>query len=188
MATAIGSDAPAGTVGRLLAGVEVRLVDDAGADVLVGDPGEVWVRGPVVSPGYFRPGAAALEDRRDADGWIHTGDVAIVDDHGHLAIVDRVKDLIIVSGFNVFPAEVEQVLMLHPDVAAAGVVGEPHPDTGEAVVAHVVPVEGRTVDVDALLAHCRGQLARYKVPRRVEIRSELPQGHGGKLRRRALRP
>ncbi len=181
-------DAPAGTVGGLLPGVEVRLVADDGADVLVGDPGEVWVRGPMVSPGYFRPAGAQPEDRRDAEGWLHTGDVAIVDEQGHLAVVDRVKDLIIVSGFNVFPGEVEEVLTLHPDVAAAGVVGEADPDTGEAVVAHVVAAEGRTVDVDGLIEHCRAHLARYKVPRRVEVRDELPRGLGGKLRRRHLKP
>lgn len=188
VATTLGRpDAPAGTVGGLLPGVEVRLVADDGADVLVGDPGEVWVRGPMVSPGYFRPAGARLEDRRDPDGWIHTGDVAMVDERGHLAVVDRVKDLIIVSGFNVFPGEVEEILALHPDVAAAGVVGEPDPDTGEAVVAHVVAADGRSIDVDDLIGHCRSQLARYKVPRRVEVRDELPQGLGGKLRRRHLR-
>ncbi len=189
VATTLGRPgAPAGSVGGLMAGVEARLVADDGSDVLVGDPGEVWVRGPMVSPGYFRPAGAPLEDRRDAEGWLHTGDLAFVDEHGHLAVVDRVKDLIIVSGFNVFPGEVEETLVLHPDVAAAGVVGEPDPETGEAVVAHVVAAAGRTVDVDGLIEHCRRQLARYKVPRRVEVRAELPLGLGGKLRRRHLRP
>ncbi|MDH5290253.1 MAG: AMP-binding protein [Acidimicrobiia bacterium] len=189
VATTLGRpEAPAGTVGGPLAGVEVRLVDDGGADVLVGDPGEVWVRGPMVSPGYFRPASAPLEERRDAQGWLHTGDVAIVDEQGDLAVVDRVKDLIIVSGFNVFPGEVEAALVLHPDVAAAGVVGQPDPDTGEAVVAHLVAAEGRMIDIDGVIEHCRRHLARYKVPHRVEVRRELPQGLGGKLHRRHLRP
>ena len=112
--------------------------------------------------------------------------MAVVGDDGFLAIVDRVKDLIIVSGFNVYPGEVEQVLQAHPQVAAAVVVGEPDPTTGEAVVAHVVPAAGTTVDVEALLAHTRRHLARYKVPRRVEVRTALPLGLGGKVRRHEL--
>jgi long-chain acyl-CoA synthetase len=201
-ATAAGSAAPAGTVGRLLPGVEARIVDEDGADVLVGDPGELWLRGPMISPGYFSAGPEASSEAgvdsgsggaaggevepRTADGWLRTGDVAVVDDGGNLSIVDRIKDVVIVSGFNVFPGEVETALRSHPDVAEAGVVGRPDPATGEALVAHVVPVAGRSVEVEDLIEHCRHQLARYKVPRRIELRSELPVGIAGKVRRRLL--
>jgi long-chain acyl-CoA synthetase len=187
VATAIGANAPVGSVGPPLAGVEARLVDQGGNDVLVGDPGELWVRGPMVSPGYFGDlTTIAGTARVTAGGWLRTGDVAIVDDDGNLAIVDRLKDLVIVSGFNVFPGEVEAALVGHPDVAAAGVIGEPDPTTGEAVVAFVVPAPGRELDLGSLFEHCRAQLARYKVPHRIEIRAELPRGLGGKLRRYEL--
>jgi long-chain acyl-CoA synthetase len=185
VATSVGTAAPPGSVGRLLPGVEARLVDPSGADVLVGDLGEVWVRGPMVTAGYWAPGGG-LVSAVDDDGWLHTGDLGLVDDDGHLAIVDRVKDLVIVSGFNVHPVEVETVLEAHPAVAAAAVVGEPDPDTGERVVAHVVARPGHTLDPDQLRSHCRQQLARYKVPRRIEVRDQLPVGLGGKLRRRDL--
>ena len=201
VATAVGTDAPVGSVGRILPGIEARLVDDDGDDVLVGDPGRLLIRGPVVTPGYWAPsptpdpaltpGAAAgarpaITPVADEEGWLDTGDVAVVDDDGHLAIVDRAKDLVIVSGFNVYPGEVETVLTTHPAVAAAAVTGEPDPATGEALVAHVVAVPGADLDTDDLLAHCRTQLARYKVPRRVEVRAELPLGLGGKIRRHEL--
>jgi long-chain acyl-CoA synthetase len=175
--------------------VEARIVDAEGRDVLVGDPGELWLKGPMVSPGYIIDGAGepgALADgpspsgARRSDGWLHTGDVAVVDDSGNLSIVDRIKDVVIVSGFNVYPGEVEAVLVAHPDVAEAGVVGSADPATGEAVVAHVVAVEGRALVVDDLIEHCRRNLARYKVPRRIEVRSELPLGATGKVRRREL--
>lgn len=192
VATAVGTDAQVGSVGGLLAGVEVRLVDESDNDVLVGDPGELWVRGPMVSPGYAEVPSGSdrlgtVTGNRDDDGWLHTGDVAVVDDHGHLAIVDRLNDLVIVSGFNVFPGEVEAVLRAHESVAEAAVVGEPDPSTGEALVAYVVPSPDAVVDHDSLLDHCRDQLARYKVPRRVEVRQHLPLGLGGKIRRNQLR-
>src|SRR5690606_6689694 len=115
-----------------LPGVHVRLVDIDGQDALVGDPGEIWVRGENVFAGYWQDPEATTA-AVDADGWLHTGDVAVVDDDGHLFLVDRVKDLVIVSGFNVYPAEVEEVLMDHPAVERAAVVGVPHPHSGEAV-------------------------------------------------------
>jgi long-chain acyl-CoA synthetase len=196
-ATAVGAAAPPGSVGRLLPGVEARLVDANGLDVLVGDPGELWLRGPMVSPGYLEdgtdegsPGAIPGEPGPPAtgrsDGWLRTGDIAVVDDGGNLSIVDRIKDVVIVSGFNVYPGEVEAVLLAHPDVAEAGVVGSPDPVTGEVVVAHVVPVVGRDLPVEDLIEHCRQHLARYKVPKRIEIRSDLPLGATGKVRRREL--
>lgn len=184
--TGSGTDAPEGSIGVPLPGVHVRLVDVDGVDALVGDPGEIWVRGPNVFAGYWddpEATAAAI----DEDGWLHTGDVAVVDDDGHLFIVDRVKDLIIVSGFNVYPAEVEEVLMEHPAVARAAVVGVPHPHSGEAVKAYVVAAEGASVEEDDLVAHCEAHLARYKCPQKVLFVDEIPQGATGKVLRAALR-
>ena len=182
---AVGTDAPRGSIGRPLPGVQVRLVDEAGDDVLVGDVGEVHVRGPNVFPGYWEdPEATAMV--LDADGWLHTGDLALVDDDGHLFIVDRLKDLVIVSGFNVVPAEVEEILVEHPSVADAGVVGVPDPRTGEALVAHVVPVSGAEIDPAEIISFVGRHLARYKCPTEVRTVSEIPRGLGGKVMRREL--
>jgi long-chain acyl-CoA synthetase len=123
-----------------------------------------------------------------ADGWLHTGDVGVADDDGWLALVERAKDVVIVSGFNVYPGEVEQVLAQHDDVADVAVVGEPHPRTGETVVAYVVPKPGRDPDPVELLRHAGRRLARYKLPTRVELVDELPRSFAGKLLRRALAP
>lgn len=191
VATALGVDAPEGSIGVPLPGVEVRLVDPQGVDVLVGDPGEIWVRGPNVFPGYWAGDGAPLDSPLTEDRWLRTGDVAVVDDDGFLFLVDRAKDVIIVSGFNVFPAEVEAVLREHPEVAAAAVVGVPHPHSGEAVRAFVVPeggdAVGAPVDEDAIVAFCGQHLARYKCPSTVTFVDELPHGLAGKLLRRALR-
>jgi long-chain acyl-CoA synthetase len=182
----IGTDAPIGSVGVPLPGLEVRLVDEDGDDVLVGDPGELWVRGPNVFAGYW--GAPETSARTvNEDGWLITGDVATVDDNGYLFLVDRVKDLIIVSGFNVYPAEVEEVLMGHPAIDACAVVGVPHPYSGEAVKAYVVTVKGESIEEDDVVRFCATRLARYKCPEKVWFVDEVPQGMGGKVLRRALR-
>jgi long-chain acyl-CoA synthetase len=185
--SAIGRRDPApGSIGPPLPGVDVRLVDADGADVLPGDPGEIWVRGPNVFPGYWQdPGATAMA--LTDGGWLRTGDVAVADDSGELSLVDRAKDLIIVSGFNVYPAEVEEVLLEHPDVAEAAVVGEPDPRTGESIVAFVVAEPGRRPPADELLAQCARSLARYKSPTRVEVVEALPRSFAGKVLRRELR-
>lgn len=179
------TDAPLGSVGRILPGVEARIVDQDDQDCLVGDPGELWIRGPMVFAGYWAASPGAPGPLTE-DGWLRTGDVAVVDDQGYLAIVDRRKDLIIVSGFNVYPAEVEGVLLAHPDVTSVGVVGEPSEATGEAVVAFVVPEAGTTVDEESLKEHCRRELARYKVPVRIVVSDDLPVGPTGKLLRNRL--
>ena len=186
VSSTIGTFAPIGSVGIPVPGLEVRLVDDDGEDVLVGDAGELWVRGPNVFLGY-QGDEEATARTVDDDGWLHTGDVATVDDEGFLFLVDRVKDLIIVSGFNVYPAEVEEVLMQHPAIDACAVVGVPHPYTGEAVKAYVVTVKGQSVEEDDIVRFCAGRLARYKCPRKVWFVDEVPQGMGGKILRRALR-
>jgi long-chain acyl-CoA synthetase len=183
--TSAGGEEKPGSIGAPLPGVRVRLVDDEGDDVLIGDPGEIWVAGPNVFKGYWRDEestAAALTE----DGWLRTGDVAVVDDDGQLFLVDRVKDLIIVSGFNVFPAEVEAVLLDHPAVEACGVIGVSHPYTGEAVKAYVVVSPDRSVEEDELIAFCAERLARYKCPDKVMFVDEIPLGTTGKVLRRSL--
>ncbi len=184
--TATGADPRPGSIGAPLPGVDVRVVDADGADVLAGDPGEIRVHGPNVFAGYWHDEAATRAVLTD-DGWLRTGDIAVVDERGELHLVDRAKDLVIVSGFNVYPAEVEEVLMAHPDVAEAAVVGEPSARTGEAVVAYVVARPGHAIDVDALAAHCTASLARYKCPSRIEVLDALPHTLAGKLVRRELR-
>ena len=123
----------------------------------------------------------------DADGWLHTGDVAVADDDGYLWLVDRAKDLIIVSGFNVYPAEVEEIIAEHPGVAECAVVGVAHPHTGEAVKAYVVARPGVELVEEQIVRHCAEHLARYKCPTKVLIVDELPRNASGKLLRRILR-
>jgi long-chain acyl-CoA synthetase len=180
-----GLSAPEGSIGVPLPGLRVRLVDGDGQDALVGDPGELWVQGPNVFTGYWND-AEATARALDADGWLHTGDVAIVDDDGFLFLVDRVKDLIIVSGFNVYPAEVEEVIVSHPGVVDAAVIGVAHPHSGEAVKAYVVVRAGISVEEDDIIAHCEAHLARYKCPQKVMFVDELPQTATGKVLRSAL--
>ncbi|MBI2168188.1 MAG: AMP-binding protein [Actinobacteria bacterium] len=183
--TGMEGDPPPGSIGIPLPGVEVRLVDTDGEDALVGDPGEIWVRGANVFAGYWED-EEATKRVLTSDGWLMTGDVAVASDDGFLTIVDRSKDLIIVSGFNVYPAEVEEVLLRHEGVAEAAVVGVPHPHTGEGVKAFVVPAPGAHLDEEELVAHCGRSLARYKAPASVEFVDQLPRGLAGKLLRREL--
>lgn len=184
--SSVGADVPDGSIGRPIPGVEIRLVDEDGEDAFLGDPGELWVRGPNVFKGYWNdPDATAAA--LTGDGWLRTGDVAVADDAGHLTIVDRMKDLIIVSGFNVFPAEVEETLLEHPGIEAAAVVGVQHPHTGETVKAYVVAAPGAHVDEETLIQFCASRLARYKCPTKILFVDDLPQGMGGKVLRRTLR-
>jgi long-chain acyl-CoA synthetase len=122
-----------------------------------------------------------------SDGWLRTGDVAVVDDDGFLFLVDRAKDLIIVSGFNVFPAEVEEIICAHPAVAESAVVGVPHPHSGEAVKAYVVLEPGQHLEEDDVVAHCEAHLARYKCPQKVMFVDEIPHSATGKVLRKLLR-
>ncbi len=182
-----GTGAPATSVGRPVPGVTLRLVDTNGDDVPVGDEGEVWARGDNIFLGYWNDPAATAE-ALTPDGWLRTGDIAVVDDDGFLYIVDRTKDLIVVSGFNVFPGEVEEVLAAHDGVSEAAVVGTESATTGEAVKAFVVANAGAVLDEDELVRHCESRLARYKCPESVEVVAHLPRGGTmGKLRRRELR-
>ena len=181
----IGGLAKRGSIGLPLPGVDVRLVDDEGEDALAGDSGEIWVRGPNVFTGYLDD-SAATERALTADGWLRTGDIAVVDDDGYLYIVDRAKDLIIVSGFNVYPAEVEEALLEHPGIAEVAVIGVAHPHSGETVKAFVVQQQGHHLEEDQVIEFCAGRLARYKCPTKVTFLPDLPHGMGGKLLRRAL--
>jgi long-chain acyl-CoA synthetase len=175
----------AGSIGKPLPDVELRLVDDEGKDVELGDPGEIVVRGPNVFAGYWqREEETALAF---VDGWFRTGDVAVRDEDGYLYLVDRKRDLVIVSGFNVFPSEVEEALLQNPKVKEAAVVGVPHPYTGEAVKAYVVLADGATVSGPELIAEVESRLARFKSPQAVEIVDSLPHLLTGKVLRRALR-
>jgi long-chain acyl-CoA synthetase len=181
-------------VGVPLPGIEVQIVDSDGQAVEHGDPGEILVRGPNVFVGYFED-TAATKSALDRAGWLHTGDVGVMDDEGSLTIVDRDKDLVIVSGFNVFPAEVERVLEEHPAVVRSVVIGVPDPVLGESVRAIVVPTtlawaeaasapEG--VTAAELIDWCAQHLARYKCPGSITFVRELPLGIQGKVLRRAL--
>ena len=183
--SSVGLPQKVGSVGKVISGLEVRVVDEHGDDVLRGDAGEVLVRGPSVFLGYFEEPEATAKVL-DTDGWLHTGDLAVTDDEGFMYLVDRAKDLIIVSGFNVYPAEVEEVLSEHPAVKEVGVVGVPHPHTGEAVKAFVVLEPGATVHEETLVTWCLDHLARYKCPAKILFVDELPRNVSGKLLRRNL--
>jgi long-chain acyl-CoA synthetase len=175
----------AGAIGAPLPGMELRLVDSNGQETLLGDAGEIWVKGPNVFAGYWNDPAATARVLTP-DGWLRTGDVAVADEDGYLHIVDRAKDLIIVLGFNVYPAEVEETLMTHPAIADAAVVGVPHPSSGETVKAIVVLEPGADLDASEVIDYCADRLARYKCPTEVTFASSLPHGRTGKLLRRAL--
>jgi long-chain acyl-CoA synthetase len=165
--------------------VDVRLVGDDGEDVVAGDPGEIWVRGQNVFAGYWEDPEAT--GRVLVDGWLRTGDVAVADDDGYLSLVDRKKDLVIVSGFNVYPAEVEDVLLAHAEIADAAVIGIPNARTGEAVAAWIVLEPGSAVTAEEVRSYASAHLARYKVPSTVQIVDRLPRNEAGKLLRRELR-
>ncbi len=174
-----------GTVGLPVPGTSLKVVDDDGNEMPIGERGELCVKGPQVMKGYWeRPEATA--ESIDADGWLKTGDIAIIDEDGFVAIVDRKKDLIIVSGFNVYPNEIEDVVAAHPKVANAAAIGVPDEKSGEAVKLFVVP-SADDLTIDELKAYCRANFTGYKVPRHYEIRESLPMTPVGKILRRELR-
>lgn len=173
-----------GSVGRPLPGVEVELRSGDGSIALLGDPGEVWVRGPNLFAGYWNDEVATSETL--IDGWLKTGDVAVADEDGRLYLVDRSRDIVIVSGFNVFPAEIEEVLLAHSEIREAAVVGRPSSRTGEEVVAYVV-AKGATRDAEAVREFCMGRISRYKVPVEINFVDQLPHTFIGKIRRGELR-
>ncbi|MGH3991007.1 MAG: class I adenylate-forming enzyme family protein, partial [Pseudonocardiaceae bacterium] len=187
--TTLGDPDPTlGAVGRPLPGVEIRIADDHGEDVEGDDPGEVLVRGENLFSGYWPDGAFGPAELPGlGPGWIRTGDVGYLDADGDLHLVDRVDDLIIVNGFNVYPREVEDVLLEHPGVREAAAIGMPHEVSGEAVRAVLVPVEGEQPSAQEIVEHCAARLARFKVPVDVALVDSLPHLPTGKLARRVLR-
>jgi long-chain acyl-CoA synthetase len=161
----------------------VSLRDAEGVEVEDDEPGEVWVRGANLFSGYFPDGAGGPDD----EGWYATGDVAFADDDGDLHLVDRTRELILVSGFNVYPREVEQAIDALDGVQECAVIGVPHPYTGEAVKALVVVAPGSGLSSEAVLAHCETRLARFKCPTIVAIVDELPHTTTGKVSKGRLR-
>lgn len=182
LTTSRGSEIRPGSVGKACPGIEIVLVEEDGTHVDPGDSGEIVVRGPGIFKGYFNDPETTSHVLTD-DGWFWTGDVGVFDDDGYLFIVDRVKDLIIVSGFNVYPAEVENILKEHPAVTGAVVVGGESLETGETVIAHICG----DVDTDELDTFAKERLTRYKCPTEYRIVDELPVAPTGKLIRRELR-
>jgi long-chain acyl-CoA synthetase len=174
-----------GTVGLPVFGVDLRCVDEHDIPVAPGERGEVVVRGPNVMKGYYNRPAETAEAFRS--GWFHTGDIGVLDEEGYLSIVDRKSDMILRGGFNVYPREIEELLMTHPAVALVAVVGIPDERLGEEVKALVVRRPGVEVTENSLVEWCRDQLAAYKYPRHVEFREALPVGATGKILKRELR-
>jgi long-chain acyl-CoA synthetase len=174
-----------GSIGLPVPSTEVVIRDDDGKDLPLGQAGELCVRGPQVMKGYYnRPDETAKVLM--ADGFLRTGDVAVIDDQGFVRIVDRKKDMILVSGFNVYPNEVEAVVAMHPGVLEVAAIGLPDEKSGEAVKVFIVRKDP-SLTADAVLAHCRENMTGYKIPRFVEFREELPKTNVGKILRRALR-
>jgi malonyl-CoA/methylmalonyl-CoA synthetase len=175
-----------GTVGRPLPGVAVRVVVEGDVPCATGEIGDLQVRGPNIFKGYWRMPEKSAEEFT-ADGWFKTGDVGRIDADGHVSIVGRSKDLVISGGFNVYPAEVESALNELPGVAESAVIGVPHADFGEAVIAVVIAEPGAAPEGEALIAALKSRLANFKVPKRIFIASELPRNAMGKVQKNLLR-
>ena len=176
----------AGSVGAPLPGLELRVIDGSGRDAHSGDPGEIWVRGPNLFSGYWPDGREGPQP----DGWYATGDVGVLDRDGDLSLVDRLRELVIVSGFNVYPSEVEDVMVELPEISEAAVIGVPDPESGEAVQAFVVPAEQRANVsdlVDVVRSHCESRLARFKWPKHITVTTDLPHSANGKVAKGRLR-
>jgi long-chain acyl-CoA synthetase len=176
-----------GSIGLPLADTDCKIVDadDEQSEVTQGEAGELCIKGPQVMKGYWNMPSETTHALRD--GWLYTGDVARIDDDGYFYIIDRKKDMIISEGFNVYPNEIDDLILHHPKVAEAAAVGVPDRLRGERVVLYVVPEEGEAVNQDEIIAYCRERLAKYKVPRKVEFIKELPKSPVGKVLRRVLR-
>nr|WP_294103485.1 long-chain-fatty-acid--CoA ligase FadD [Providencia sp.] len=173
-----------GSIGIPVPSTDVKFLDDDGHEVALGQPGEMWVKGPQVMKGYWnRPDSTA---EAIVDGWLATGDIAEIDDEGYIRIVDRKKDMIIVSGFNVYPNEIEEVLSSHPDVIECAAIGIPSESTGEAVKVFIV-TKNKNLTADELKTFSRRSLTAYKVPKVFEFREELPKSNVGKILRKELR-
>jgi acyl-CoA synthetase (AMP-forming)/AMP-acid ligase II len=176
----------AGSTGRAVPGVSLRIVDDAGKDLPAGERGEILIGGYGVMPGYWDDPEKTAE-AVDGAGWLHTGDIGVLDEQGNLALVDRKKEMFIVGGFNAYPAEIESLLLHHQDLAQAAVIGVPDGTHGEVGWAYVVPGPGATVVPGAVISWARGHMSNYKVPRRVIVVDTLPVNVNGKVDKPALR-
>jgi long-chain acyl-CoA synthetase len=174
-----------GCVGKAIWGTEVRVVNEKGVPVATGTEGEIVIRGHNVMKGYYNRPEATAEAIRD--GWFHSGDIGRMDDKGNVFIVDRLKDMIIRGGFNVYPRELEEVLMTHEAVAQVAVIGVPHETHGEEVKAVIVFKPGKTATAEAIVAWCKERMAGYKYPRYVEFVHALPMTATGKILKRALK-
>jgi long-chain acyl-CoA synthetase len=175
-----------GTIGLPIPSTEVAMLDEAGDELPLGEVGEISIRGPQVTKGYWnRPDETAHAFTQD--GWFRTGDMGFMNEKGYVKITDRKKDMVLVSGFNVYPNEVEEVIMTHPGVLEVAVIGAPDEKSGEVVKAVVVRKDA-ALTAEALIAHCQKQLTGYKVPKIIEFRTEpLPKSNIGKILRRLLR-
>jgi fatty-acyl-CoA synthase len=175
-----------GSCGRAVPFTHVRLVTADGADAPTGEVGEVWIKGPSVAPGYWHEDGT-IDPARTADGWFRTGDAAWMDEDGFYYLVDRVKDMYKSGGENVAPAEVERVLITHPDILDVAVIGIPDPEWGEVGRAFVVVRPGATVTLEKLREFCSGRIARYKAPRSLAVVDDMPRNTTGKISKPALR-
>jgi long-chain acyl-CoA synthetase len=181
-----GLDKP-GTVGVPLPSTDLRIMDTSGTDMEmgVGEPGEICFKGPQVMRGYYKKPEETAQVLKD--GWLHTGDIGFLDADGFLTIVDRKKDMIIASGYNIYPNEIDAVLFEHPRVLEACTIGVPDPYRGETVKSFIVAKAGETITEDEITAHCKERLAAYKVPKQIALVDELPKSTVGKILRRELR-
>ena len=173
-----------GSIGLPIPGFEARIVNDQDEDVSIGAVGELIIRGPGVMKGYFNQPGATAETLRG--GWLHTGDLARMDEDRYIYIVDRKKEMIIRGGYNVYPREIEEILYTHPDVVEAAVLGVPHLDLGEEVVAVVVLRQGARATPEDLKQFVKERVAPYKYPRRIQMVKELPKSHTGKILKRSI--
>ena len=174
------------TSGRAIPDIEVSVVDDDNNEVPRGEPGEVVVRGYVVMKGYLDDPEQTAETI-DPDGWLHTGDIGVMDERGYVQITDRKKDMYIVGGFNAYPAEIENLMLAHPHIGGVAVVGVPDARMGEVGMAFVIPRPHTTPDPAEIIAWCREQMANYKVPRYVEVVDAFPLNPSGKVLKYELR-
>ena len=172
--------------GPPIAGCEIKIVDEEGNELVANEQGEVLIRGFLLMEGYYDD-PEATADAIDADGWLHTGDIGFLNEIGYLKITDRKKDMIITGGFNIYPAEVERVLLLDETVGEAAVVAAPDERMGEIGVAFLIPRPGKTIDVEALLSNARQSLAAFKVPRSVRVVDQLPRNASMKVLKQELR-
>jgi len=174
-----------GTIGMPVSNTLCKVIDDDGNDLPIGEAGELCVKGPQVMKGYWQRPEATSETITE-DGWLKTGDIAIIQENGYMKIVDRKKDMIIVSGFNVYPNEIEDVVSSHPDIVECAAIGIPNEVTGEQVKVFAVTTNPALTAKD-ITDFCRERLTAYKVPKMIEFREDLPKTNVGKILRRELR-